>query len=113
MRRNGCSHEDYKHFLCEFLSLLTITSISAASGTIWYANNTIKFTWATGYNISGDYIDGTGTGYGKQKRVYVRMGSDATISSWVRSTDISVSARDYGPFGSIGEKNYAAWLNIR
>ena len=45
MRRNGCSHEDYKYFLCEFLSLLTITSISAASGTIWYANNTIKFTW--------------------------------------------------------------------
>lgn len=95
-----------------FLSLTTIVTVAAASGTIWYAGNTIKLSWYTDYNTSGDYIDATMTGYGSTKCVYARMGENGTYSKVVESSELSVQVRDYGPFGSIGKGDYEAWGEV-
>lgn len=102
-----------KFALVGVLSMLTVTSVAAASGVKWYANNSIRFDWRTDWDLAGDYIAGTGTGYGKQKQVYVRMGESATLSKWAPSTTLSIREIDYGPFGAIGNLDYDAYLNIK
>ena len=39
------------------------------------------------------------------------MGESATYSGWANSDTLSISARDYGPYGFIGDGNYVAYAN--
>jgi len=91
--------------------MLTTVAVSAANGIEWYRGGTIKLSWYTSWNFRGDFINGTAIGYGWKKQVVVRMGESATISGWADSDRLSISARDYGPYGSIGDGNYAAYAN--
>ncbi len=97
-----------------FTLLVATTSVAfAASGSEWYAGGTVKLSWYTGWNQSGDFISSTMEGYGSAKRVFARMGAEGTYSDWVEATEISVSVRDYGPFGAIGKGNYDTWGNVK
>jgi len=102
----------FRKLVCVAATLmLTTVAVSAASGSAWYRGGTIKFTWYTSWNFRGDFINGTAAGYGWRKQVVVRMGESATVSGWAARDTLSISARDYGPFGSIGAGNYSAYAN--
>ena len=73
---------------------------TSSSGTAWVGDNSnIKATWSTGGQFfSGDWIKGTMSGYGNQKQVTAKCGSDATVSSWVGAKTLNCSTTDYGPW---------------
>lgn len=89
------------------LLMLSATTIFAASGGYYCGSNSnLHYTWNTGTDLRGDYIDAYLEGYGNLKQVYVRMGSSGIYSDWIGSNTLLASASDYGAFGDIGNGNY-------
>lgn len=94
--------------LCFLLSfaLVCITVNAAADSYFTGSNRNLKCSWHTDYDVNGDYITVKLEGFGNQKKVYARMGSQGSFTDFVPSDRLKISISDYGPFGSIGAKNY-------
>ncbi|MDQ0361591.1 hypothetical protein [Breznakia pachnodae] len=86
-----------------------ISSVSAATGFLQSTNKSgesyignnknLQAWWNTSWNLNGDYLYAKLTGYGNQKRVYARLGTEGTTSAWYASSSKVASVQDVGPWG--------------
>ncbi|MDQ0361592.1 hypothetical protein [Breznakia pachnodae] len=71
---------------------------SSGSATIGDSKN-LKAVWSKTWQFDGDMMDGRLQGYGNQKRVTAKLGSEGTVGSWVSATSWNAYTKDLGPWG--------------
>lgn len=77
----------------------TLTKYSASGSVMCGESNNLSARWNKVWTISGDAMAASLVGYGNQKRVTAKVGSEGTVSSWAGSKTLSVSVSDVGPWG--------------